>query len=67
MTDMFTALFLVCNMATEVCNPIASGQIFKSKEACESYSFIQRDQAIEAINQPEAIVIFKCVNWGEAL
>lgn len=62
---MFTALFLICNMNTGACFPHTDQRlIFDNEETCE---FIAQNSVAEAyirIDDPAALVLYKCVSWG---
>ena len=62
---MFTALFLICNMSTGGCIQHApAGAIYKTRNECESKASDAQDETYMAIDDPNAIVMAQCVEWG---
>ena len=61
---MFTALFLICNMATGECIQSAPPQyVFPTREECESAAGELQDRLP---TEPSVMVLAQCVGWGSA-
>lgn len=65
--SVFTLVFLVCNTMTGECASVVSSSVFSSLRECEAVGDISVQDGYTKLDDPSAMILVHCLNWGTSL